>query len=60
MQCATFIILQIFTNFLSSVMIHVTRPFVVNEWIQAKIDGSDVSGTVEVSTLRFFNAHYSS
>uniref|UniRef100_A0A7C9CN81 Mechanosensitive ion channel protein n=1 Tax=Opuntia streptacantha TaxID=393608 RepID=A0A7C9CN81_OPUST len=38
---------EIFTNFLSSVMIHVTRPFVVNEWIQAKIDGSDVSGTVE-------------
>ncbi|KAJ8451887.1 hypothetical protein Cgig2_007370 [Carnegiea gigantea] len=38
---------EIFTNFLSSVMIHATRPFVVNEWIQAKIDGSDVSGTVE-------------
>jgi small-conductance mechanosensitive channel len=41
--------LQIFTNFLSSVMINATRPFVVNEWINAKIDGVDVSGIVEVS-----------
>lgn len=40
--------MQIFTNFLSSVMIHATRPFVVNEWIQTKIDGYEVSGTVEV------------
>lgn len=39
---------QIFTNFLSSVMIHATRPFVVNEWIQTKIEGYEVSGTVEV------------
>ena len=39
---------QIFTNFLSSVMIHATRPFVVNEWIQTKIQGYEVSGTVEV------------
>ncbi|XP_062099136.1 mechanosensitive ion channel protein 3, chloroplastic-like isoform X2 [Humulus lupulus] len=38
---------EIFTNFLSSVMIHVTRPFVVNEWIQSKIEGYEVSGTVE-------------
>ncbi|KAG8491888.1 hypothetical protein CXB51_015203 [Gossypium anomalum] len=38
---------EIFTNFLSSVMIHATRPFVVNEWIQTKIDGCEVSGTVE-------------
>ncbi|XP_077234134.1 mechanosensitive ion channel protein 2, chloroplastic-like [Tasmannia lanceolata] len=38
---------EIFTNFLSSVMIHATRPFVVNEWIQTKIEGYDVSGTVE-------------
>ncbi|KAB2076356.1 hypothetical protein ERO13_A06G032500v2 [Gossypium hirsutum] len=38
---------EIFTNFLSSVMIHATRPFVVNEWIQTKIDGYEVSGTVE-------------
>ena len=29
-------------------MIHATRPFVVNEWIQTKIEGYDVSGTVEV------------
>lgn len=38
---------EIFTNFLSSVMIHATRPFIVNEWIQTKIDGYEVSGTVE-------------
>ncbi|GLT60608.1 hypothetical protein SLA2020_333660 [Shorea laevis] len=38
---------EIFTNFLSSAMIHVTRPFVVNEWIQTKIEGYEVSGTVE-------------
>ncbi|EPS67304.1 hypothetical protein M569_07470, partial [Genlisea aurea] len=38
---------EIFTNFLSSVMIHATRPFIVNEWIQTKIEGYDVSGTVE-------------
>lgn len=38
---------EIFTNFLSSVMIHATRPFVVNEWIQTKIEGFEVSGTVE-------------
>ncbi|XP_057807160.1 mechanosensitive ion channel protein 2, chloroplastic-like isoform X2 [Salvia miltiorrhiza] len=38
---------EIFTNFLSSVMIHTTRPFVLNEWIQTKIQGSEVSGTVE-------------
>lgn len=29
-------------------MIHATRPFVVNEWIKAKIEGYEVSGTVEV------------
>lgn len=29
-------------------MIHATRPFVVNEWIQTKIEGYEVSGTVEV------------
>ncbi|OAY70322.1 Mechanosensitive ion channel protein 3, chloroplastic [Ananas comosus] len=39
---------EIFTNFLSSVMIHATRPFVVNEWIQTKIEGYEVSGTVEI------------
>ncbi|PIA52305.1 hypothetical protein AQUCO_01000284v1 [Aquilegia coerulea] len=38
---------EIFTNFLSSAMIHATRPFIVNEWIQTKIEGYDVSGTVE-------------
>ncbi|KAH7424157.1 hypothetical protein KP509_12G093100 [Ceratopteris richardii] len=38
---------EIFTNFLSSIMIHATRPFVLNEWIQTKIDGYEVSGTVE-------------
>ncbi|GJN12761.1 hypothetical protein PR202_ga31068 [Eleusine coracana subsp. coracana] len=39
---------EIFTNFLSSVMINATRPFVVNEWIKAKIDGVEVSGIVEI------------
>ncbi|KAI3930836.1 hypothetical protein MKX01_037282 [Papaver californicum] len=38
---------EIFTNFLSSVMIHATGPFVLNEWIQTKIEGYEVSGTVE-------------
>ncbi|KAF5942694.1 hypothetical protein HYC85_020336 [Camellia sinensis] len=38
---------EIFTNFLSSVMIHVTRPFVANERIQTKIEGYEVSGSVE-------------
>ncbi|KAL3630458.1 hypothetical protein CASFOL_023442 [Castilleja foliolosa] len=38
---------EILTNFLSSVMIHATRPFVLNEWIQTKIGGYEVSGTVE-------------
>ncbi|XP_022731030.1 mechanosensitive ion channel protein 3, chloroplastic-like [Durio zibethinus] len=38
---------EIFTNFLSSVMIHATRPFIVNEWIQTNIEGYEVSGTVE-------------
>ncbi|KAL4564266.1 hypothetical protein LXL04_028324 [Taraxacum kok-saghyz] len=38
---------EIFRNFLSSAMIHATRPFVVNEWIKAKIEGYEVSGTVE-------------
>ncbi|XP_021903346.1 mechanosensitive ion channel protein 3, chloroplastic isoform X3 [Carica papaya] len=39
---------EILTNFLSSVMIHATRPFVVHEWIQTKIEGYEVSGTVEI------------
>ncbi|XP_057729149.1 mechanosensitive ion channel protein 3, chloroplastic-like [Arachis stenosperma] len=38
---------EIFTNFLSSIMIHATRPFIMNEWIQTKIEGYEVSGTVE-------------
>ncbi|XP_027353856.1 mechanosensitive ion channel protein 3, chloroplastic-like isoform X2 [Abrus precatorius] len=38
---------EIFTNFLSSVMIHATRPFVLNERIQTKIKGDEVSGKVE-------------
>ncbi|GER27300.1 MSCS-like 2 [Striga asiatica] len=38
---------EILTNFLSSVIIHATRPFVMNEWIQTKIGGYDISGTVE-------------
>lgn len=49
-RCSIFFnCMQILTNFLSSVMIHATRPFVVNEWIQTKIEGYEVSGTVEVS-----------
>ncbi|KAF8100516.1 hypothetical protein N665_0222s0015 [Sinapis alba] len=38
---------EILTNFLSSIMIHATRPFVLNEWIQTKLGGYEVSGTVE-------------
>ncbi|KAF3666966.1 Mechanosensitive ion channel protein 3, chloroplastic [Capsicum annuum] len=38
---------EILTNFLSSIMIHATRPFILNDWIQTKIQGYDVSGTVE-------------
>lgn len=29
-------------------MIHASRPFVLNDWIQTKIGGYEVSGTVEV------------
>lgn len=29
-------------------MIHTSRPFVLNEWIQTNIGGYEVSGTVEV------------
>jgi hypothetical protein len=36
-------------------MIHATRPFVVNEWIQTKIEGYEVSGTVEASQVAPFN-----
>ncbi|KAG0575530.1 hypothetical protein KC19_5G010400 [Ceratodon purpureus] len=38
---------EIFTNFLSSMMIHATKPFVESEWIQTKIEGQEVIGTVE-------------
>ena len=38
---------ELLTNFLSSIMIHATRPSMVNEWIVTKIDGQEVSGTVE-------------
>nr|GMD58323.1 Mechanosensitive ion channel protein 2, chloroplastic [Ipomoea batatas] len=38
---------EILTNFLSGVMIHATRPFVVNDVIQTKIEGCEVSGAVE-------------
>ncbi|ONK76667.1 uncharacterized protein A4U43_C03F30770 [Asparagus officinalis] len=38
---------EIFTNFLSSIMIHATRPFVPRDWVQAKIEGCEVSGKVE-------------
>ncbi|KAK7410462.1 hypothetical protein VNO78_01261 [Psophocarpus tetragonolobus] len=38
---------EIFTNFLSSIMIHTARPFVVNERIQTKIKGYEVTGKVE-------------
>ncbi|EFJ28057.1 hypothetical protein SELMODRAFT_94155, partial [Selaginella moellendorffii] len=38
---------EILTNFLSSIMIHATRPFIENQWIQTKFEGQEVSGTVE-------------
>jgi hypothetical protein len=49
-----YVLFQIFTNFLSSVMIHATKPFVESEWIQTKIEGQEVIGTVEV----FFYSNY--
>ncbi|MFS7938087.1 putative mechanosensitive ion channel MscS [Helianthus anomalus] len=39
---------EIFTNFLSSVMIHATRPFVLSERVQTKIDGYEVYDTIEL------------
>ena len=42
------VVSQIFTNFLSSMMIHATKPFVESERIQTKIQGQEVTGTVEV------------
>ncbi|XP_019177358.1 PREDICTED: mechanosensitive ion channel protein 2, chloroplastic-like [Ipomoea nil] len=38
---------EILTNFLSGIMIHATRPFVVNDVIKTKIEGCEVSGAVE-------------
>ncbi|KAG0606299.1 hypothetical protein M758_9G130100 [Ceratodon purpureus] len=38
---------EILTNFLSSMMIHATKPFVESEKIQTKIEGQEVTGTVE-------------
>ncbi|XP_058222484.1 mechanosensitive ion channel protein 2, chloroplastic-like isoform X3 [Rhododendron vialii] len=38
---------EIFTNFLSSVIIHTTRPFIATDWIRTTIQGYEVSGTVE-------------
>uniref|UniRef100_A0A0C9QUQ6 TSA: Wollemia nobilis Ref_Wollemi_Transcript_8212_2916 transcribed RNA sequence n=1 Tax=Wollemia nobilis TaxID=56998 RepID=A0A0C9QUQ6_9CONI len=35
------------TNILSSIMIHSNQPFIVNDWIQMKIDGTEVCGVVE-------------
>lgn len=46
--CLNYFLLQILTNFLSSLIIHATQPFVLNEWIQMRIDGNEVSGNVEV------------
>ncbi|KAM0927730.1 hypothetical protein ACQ4PT_002682 [Festuca glaucescens] len=39
---------EILTNFISSIMINASRPFVVNEWITTKIDGVEVTGVVEI------------
>uniref|UniRef100_A0ACD6ATZ7 Uncharacterized protein n=1 Tax=Avena sativa TaxID=4498 RepID=A0ACD6ATZ7_AVESA len=38
---------EILTNFISSIMINASRPFVVNEWIATKIDGVEVIGVIE-------------
>lgn len=46
-----FLFNQIFSNFLSSVIIHTTRPFIANDWIRTKIQGYEVSGTVEVCSF---------
>ncbi|XP_048542200.1 mechanosensitive ion channel protein 2, chloroplastic-like isoform X2 [Triticum urartu] len=38
---------EILINFISSVMINASRPFIVNEWITANIDGVEIAGVVE-------------
>ncbi|KAK7353463.1 hypothetical protein VNO80_18910 [Phaseolus coccineus] len=38
---------QVFGSFLSSIRIHATRPFMAKDWIQIKIEGNEVSGTVK-------------
>ncbi|KAI3813923.1 hypothetical protein L1987_18658 [Smallanthus sonchifolius] len=45
-----FLVLGLFCSRLLvvSVMIHATRPLIANEWIKAKIEGYEVSRTVEV------------
>jgi len=35
---------EIFTNFLSSVMIHATWPLILNEWVQRKTEGYGDTG----------------
>ena len=48
MMIKSWLFFQMLTNFLSSIMIHATKPFVESEKIQTKIEGQEVSGTVEV------------
>ena len=36
---------------MSSIMLHITWPFVANEWIKTKIDGYEVFGTIEVGNM---------
>lgn len=35
-------------------MIYAGRPFILDEWIQTNIDGSDIVGSVEVCLLMIF------
>jgi len=35
---------EIFTNFLTSVMIHATWPLILNEWVQTKTEGYGDTG----------------
>jgi hypothetical protein len=35
-------------NFLSSIRIRATKPFILNDWIKTNIEGYEVSGTVKV------------
>jgi hypothetical protein len=42
---------EIFTNFLTSVMIHATWPLILNEWVQTKTEGYEDTGINDLVPL---------